>query len=1015
MIKQIRYCLLWVVCFLLVHFQSAAQGTTVSGTVTATSDNSALPGVSVVVKGTSRGTATDPNGAYQIQASPEDVLVFRFIGMKPVERTVGDATTIDVALEDDAQSLGEVVVTALGIERDRRTLTYSIQNIQGEDLRSSNQANIVNSLQGQIAGAQISSSGGSPGLPSEIVLRGVSSLTGDNQPLIIVDGIRVSNASTNGTVNRLADFNPEDVDNITVLKGAAASALYGIDAASGAIIITTKKGKAGKMAINASVRSFVETVGRLPEQQKLYTSGFGGIYDPSTTSNWGRKFRSDELIYDNPSRFFQTGVVNDVNFNVNGGTENYNYYVSGNYRGGTATIPNTESERLSLLIKGSAKLSKKLELTTSANYIDNTIQEGLIGSGSGGWANSIYRYPLRYDIRNYQYPNGAPNYEYYYDNQTPDVAIDDVAIISPMWNVMRNPRNTQTRRIVLNGLLNYNPTEWLNVSYRLGQDYYNQDYGYVYIPGTPGSWEGRLYESKGNFVNTTSILNTTISKSFLNDFHATVILGTSQEYYEAQTNAISGERFQNPDIHSVNVIEPINIVTSEGNPRRRRYAAYGDFKLEYKNLVSLNYTGRNDWSSTLPRDNRSFYYSSYGASFAFSELLPSQSWYGKLRASYAQVGKDAPIYSTDANLIKYPGIGGGFVKDATAGNPNLKPETTTEKELGAEFRFFDSRLSIDATLYDAMSEDQIIRARVPLTTGYVIQTFNAGSIRNKGFEISIGGTPVQVGDFSWNVTLNTWKNKSRMLELPDQVRVFPYTFGQPYSSAIAASALDQPVLGIVGTDYLRNEDGYMVIGENGYPVINSADRQQYIGNREPKLNFGFLNRMNYKSLSLSFLWDFRFGGDVYNATRLGMISNGISEDVGQWRDREFVFNGVVDNGDGSYSKNTKTVVLDYNYFATNYTAVGTNFVERVNWARLRHVTLNYTLPSHLTSLAKVGKVGLELSAQNPLLFTNYSGGDPEVNSAGPNAGGAEGGSTMGVDFGAIPLAKSYSFGITVGF
>lgn len=1015
MMKKIPYCLLWVVCFMLFHFQSAAQGATVSGTVTAASDNSALPGVSVVVKGTSRGTATDPDGTYRIEASPEEVLVFRFIGMKPVERTVGNATTIDVVLEDDSNTLNEVVVTALGIERDRRTLTYSIQNIQGDDIRSSNQGNIVNSLQGQIAGAQISSSGGSPGLPSEIVLRGVSSLTGDNQPLIIVDGIRVSNASTNGTVNRLADFNPEDIDNLTVLKGGAAAALYGIDAASGAIIITTKKGKTGKMAINASVRSFVETVGRLPEQQKLYTTGFGGVYDPSTTTNWGRKYRSDELIYDNPSRFFQTGLTNDVNFNVNGGTDTYNYYVSGNYRGGTSAIPNTESERLNFLIKGTAKLSEKLELTTSANYIDNTIQEGLVGSSSGGWANSIYRYPLRYDIRNYQYPNGAPNYEFYNDNQTPDIITDDVAIISPMWGVMRNPRTTQTRRMVLNGNLNYNPFDWLNVSYRLGQDYYNQDYGYATVPGTPGSWEGRTYQTRGNFVNTTSILNTTLNKTFFNDFHATLILGTSQEYYEANSFSVSGERFQNPDIHSINVIEPINLVASESIPRRRRYAAYGDLKLEYKNLLSLSYTGRNDLSSTLPADNRSFYFSSFGASFAFSELLPTQSWYGKLRASYAQVGKDAPIYSTDANLIKFPGIGGGFVKDATAGNKFLKPEITTEKELGAEFRFFDNRLSVDATVYESHSVDQIIRARVPLTTGYVIQTFNAGSIKNRGFELSLGGTPVKTSDFSWNMTLNAWHNRSRMLELPDQVQVFPYTFGQPYSAAIAASAINRPVLGIVGTDYQRNEDGYMIIGQDGYPLINSTERQQYIGNREPRMNFGFLNRLNYKNLSLSFLWDFRLGGDVYNATRLGLMSNGIHEDIGEWRDREFVFNGVVDNGDGQYTKNTKTVVLDYNYFSTNYSAVGTNFVENVNWARLRHVTLNYNLPAHLTSFAKLGKVQLELSAQNALLFTNYSGGDPEVNSAGPNAGGAEGGSTMGVDFGSIPLSKSYSVGISVGF
>lgn len=254
-----------------------------------------------------------------------------------------------------------------------------------------------------------------------------------------------------------------------------------------------------------------------------------------------------------------------------------------------------------------------------------------------------------------------------------------------------------------------------------------------------------------------------------------------------------------------------------------------------------------------------------------------------------------------------------------------------------------------------------------------------------------------------------------MLELPDQVRVFPYTFGQPYTAAIAASMIDKPVLGVVGTDYVRSPEGYVVIDNDGYPIINSTDRQLYIGNREPKFNLGFINKFAYGDFALSFLWDFRFGGDVYNATRLGMMSSGIAEDIGEWRDREIVFSGVVKQPDGTYRKNTKPVILNYNFFATNYYAVGTNFIEQVNWARLRYVTLGYRLPSSVNNRLKVKGISLELAAQNLLLFTNYSGGDPEVNSAGPNSGGAEGGSTMGVDFGAIPLTRSFSFGINVNF
>lgn len=1004
---------LFVIAFGLIFLclQAAAQQRDVSGKVIGADDQLPLPGVTVAVKGSSQVTQTDIDGNYKIKVDNASVLVFTFIGMQTKEVIVGNNNTINVSLVQDSKSLNEVVVTALGIERDKRTLTYAVQNIKGDDIRESNQSNIINGLQGQIAGAQITSSGGSPGLPSEIILRGVSSLTGDNQPLMIVDGIRVSNASTDGTVNRLADFNPEDIESISVLKGSAASALYGIDAGAGAIIITTKKGKIGKIQINGGYKSFLETVGKTPEQQKIYTNGLGGTFDESSISSWGRKFRSDELIYDNIDRFFETGLINDVNFNVNGGSEGFNYYMSGNYRDGSSIIPNTESQKISFLIKGTAKLAKNLDLTASANYIKNDIQEGIVGGSSGGYANSIYNYPLRYDIKRYQYENGDPYYEYF-ENLGAD---DETARISPMWGVMKNPRNTGTQRIVVNGFLNYKPLDWINLSYRIGQDYYNQNYSAITVPGTPAYMNGRLYQSEGNYVNLTQILNGSFDKQIVKDLRATLIVGATQEYYEGSRFSYTGENFLVPGIYSVNNIDRNNLTISEGNPRRRRYALYGDFKLDYKNMLSIGMTGRNDYTSTLSKENRSFYSPSFSGSFAFSELFENRNeWFGKLRVGYAKVGKDAPIYATNTNLVQYPGIGGGFMNNATGGNINLVPERTIETEYGLELKLFKNRLSVDASYYDKESRDQIITARVPLPTGFVIQTFNAGSLRNRGVEVSLNGSPIKNKNFDWNVTLNGWKNKSKMLEFPGQIEVFPYTFGQPYSAAFAGSMLNMPVLGIIGTDYKKNSDGYTIIDNTGYPVINSEENRLYIGNREPKLNIGLLNKFRYKDFSLSFLWDFRFGGDIYNATRLGMISRGIAKDVGDYRDKQFVFNGVVEQPDGSFIKNTQEVVLDYAFFTNRYTPVGTNFVETVNWARVRYITLGYTVPKTLSNRLKVSRLSIELSAQNPILITNYSGGDPEVNSAGPNAGGG-GGSTMGVDYGAIPISRTYSLGLSVGF
>ncbi|TCC83764.1 SusC/RagA family TonB-linked outer membrane protein [Pedobacter hiemivivus] len=1002
-----KILMLFLSTFLLVA-HAMAQQITVTGKVTSADDQLGVPGASVKIKGASSAVQTNLDGAYSIKVAKGEVLVFSYIGFVTQEKTVGTAAVINVVLAADSKALGEVVVTALGIERNKRTLTYSVQTVKGDDLREANQSNIINGLQGQIAGAQISSSGGSPGLPSEIILRGSTTLSGDNQPLMIVDGIRVNNSSSNGTVNRLSDFNPEDIENISILKGAAAAALYGIDAASGAIIITTKQGKAGSLQINGTYKSFLETMGRTPRQQDIYTVGTGGVYDASSGSSWGRKFRYDEKIYDNIDRFFGTGITHDVNMNVNGGSEKLNYYVSGGYRNAGSMVPNTNQEKINLMMKGTAKLSSKIELTTSANYVKNNIQEGLGGASAGGWINSILLYPRMYDILSYEKPNGDPLYSYV------EAGKEKEARISPMWGAMRNPRNNDVDRFLVNNNLVYKPNNWITLNYRLGQDYTNSKYRIVKTPGTPGesSFYGSVDENNAITKFITSNFTSTFDRKFYDDFRATLIAGFSSEYYDSKSVSYHGDHFLVGDIFSPNVVSKENLSISEGWLRRQRYAVFGDFKIEYKNIIALGVTGRNDWTSTLPENARTFYSPSFSGSLAFSELFENKDlWFGKLRASYARVGKDAPIYKTNTNLLGASTVGGGFVTDATGGNPNLGPEKTTEFELGTELSFFKRRLNFDVTYYQRRSIDMIMTPRVPLPSGYVIMTFNAGSLRNRGFEVSVTGTPVKSENFTWTTTLNAWKNTSKMQEFAGDIVTFVYGNAQ-LNAGKAASSLDKPVLGIVGTDYKRNSEGYVIVDKNGIPVLTEKTVESYIGNREPEFNIGLINNLKYKQFNLSFLWDFRFGGDILNASRQGMMSNGIAYDIGQWRDKEFVFNGVVQQDDGTFIKNTKKVVLDYSYFANNYYQVGTNFVEKVNWARIRYITLGYRMPQRIASKLGFKNLGLELSAQNPLVISNYSGGDPEVNSAGPNAGGS-GASTMGVDNGAIPLPRTFSFGINV--
>lgn len=972
-----------------------------------TSADGSIAGATIAVIGTTVSAATDVDGNFSIRAKVGDVLRITYIGYVTQEVKIESATVLVTLLPDDG-AIEEVVVTALGIERSKKNLTYSVQQVSGDDLRAANQGNILNALQGQVAGAQISSSGGSPGLPTEIILRGSTTLTGDNQPLMIVDGIRVNNSSSNGTVNRIADINPEDIEDISILKGAAAAALYGIDAASGAVIITTKKGKAGVMQIGGTYRAFVETMGRLPRQQQIYTTGTGGTYDESSGSSWGRKFRYDEPIYNNIERFFQTALTHDAGININGGSENLQYYMSGGYRKAGSMVPNTHQDKINFLMKGTAKLSDKISVTASANYVQNNIQEGLGGASAGGWINSILTYPLRYDILQYERPNGEPWYAY---KEPEDDGRD--ARISPMWGVMRNPRNNNVDRFILNGSIDYKPLDWLTLNYRLGQDYTASKYRTVTTPGTPGAanvFQGRVTESNANSKYVTSTFNATIQRQFYDDFEVSLILGANSDYYVSDGLAYSAENLLVPDIFSPNVVDPNNKILTDNLASRQRYAVYGDLSLSYKNMLTLGITGRNDWTSTLSPQHRQFYSPSYSGSFTFSELINPDMWYGKLRMSYAKVGKDAPIFRTNTNLRQVTTVGGGFVVDATGGNPDLRPERTSEFEVGTELGFFNRRLNVDLTYYKRESIDMIMTPRVPLPSGYVIMTFNAGSLWNKGYEASINVIPFRNENFTWSTTVNAWKNISKMMEFAGDIQTFKYTNAQ-LNAGSAATTLDEHVLGIVGRDYQRTEEGYVIIGNDGYPLIDDIEKS--IGNREPEFNIGWLNRFSYKGFDLSFMWDFRFGGDILNASRQRMMSVGTGYDVGQWRDKEFVFNGVVAQEDGSYVRNEQPVVLNYSFFANNYYQVGTNFVEKINWARVRYITLGYTIPKSLSSRLGVKRLGLELSAQNPFVITNYSGGDPEVNSAGPNAGGS-GASTMGVDNGAIPLPRSFSFGLNIG-
>jgi len=985
------------------------QARQITGTVTDASDGTPLIGVTVLIKGTTIGTTTDLDGRYRINASPNDVLVFRFVGMDTYEVTVGDRTVINVALVPAATTLQQVVVTALGIEREVRTLTYNVQNVGSDDLMASRQENLVNALQGRVSGVQITSTGGAPGASSEIILRGATSVDGDNQPLFVIDGIPISNASIRGTTNRAADINPSDIESISILKGAAAAALYGIDAANGAIIITTKRGKEGVVSVGLSTSTTISQVGRLHDLQSFYSTGGAGIFNPRTFSHWGPPLRRSDNAYDNLNNYFQTGIADKIDANVSGGTENLTYYLAVSSLGDYGIVPNTSYGRSSAMLTGTVRVTDRISLTTSSSIMKTNNTTGIF-SASGGWLMNVYRWPVWDNMADYLNPDGSERNVWIPLSGNLADAPDN-----PIWSAFHQVRNDKVSRNINSFNLTYQALDWLTFNYIAGRDYFQQHYKAVREPGSAGAaFEGAISEFNRESEKLTSTLVVTADYDFTDKWRVTALAGNNVQTDFARNTFVEGERFRNPTLHSINNLREIRNNQSTAN--RRIIGVFGDLTIDYGRFLVLGVTGRNDWSSTLPIQNRSFFYPSYSAAFIFSELLDGQAArifsFGKIRASLARVGKDAPPHRLTQTLEQFFGIGGGWKNGAFAGNPILKPEITEEFEIGTDLRLWNGIFIIDLTYYRRVSNDQIIQPRVTPVTGAILQTVNSGSVENKGVELLINSRVMRKENFNWDITLNSFGNRSRLTKLFGDLVEFPVTYGQVSSQAIASSWLGEALFGIVGTDYLRNDEGKVIVDDNGYPRIDNKKR--YIGNREPKLYYGLSNNFRYKNVELSFLVDGAYGAQLLNATSQFLISSGTHKLVEKYRNQEFVFDGVVKQADNSYVQNDKTIVLDQTFFNNYYILAGTNFVEEVYWVRLRNVNLNYYLPRKLVSMAGIKEANISVNFQNLLLFSNYSGGDPEVNNAGPG-GGASGAGTMGVDYFQVPLRKAVTFGLNLKF
>lgn len=1062
-------------------FTAAAQSNSVKVTgVVRDATGEPLIGATVKVKGTNRATATDVDGNYSIQAAPGSTLVVSYIGMTPKEVTV-TGSKADIEMASGNTALDEVVVTALGIKKDKKSLGYSVDELSSDELMKNKTANAISSLSGKIAGVNITQSSGAAGAGAQIILRGGTSGSEnrDNQPLFVVDGVIYDNSSTvvgnsafdgsmassTTTSNRVMDINPEDIENMSVLKGPAASALYGSRAANGVVLITTKHGKEGHVEINLNAKYITSWVRNLPDQQKEFKRGYmedqwdatgnyiGTVFNDFSYNSWGERYGSETQTYDNIGNFFENGGIWDTNLSVSGGTKTGNFYLSGSYYDQDGVVPTTGYTKTTFRFNGEQKY-KIFTFTANAAYSDARTTRTLTGaalynSAGTGALYAVYNWSPTDDMRHYQNEDGT-RYRMFGDRLDPWDERDN-----PYWLVHKNKMTDETERFTGNFSVKADLTDWWWVSYRMGVDSYRQGaYNRIAAGGAiQQRWQnGMMSDNIMKYRYLSTNLMTNFNKQF-GDFNVNLMLGTSTDYTKTRRDYEMAWNFAVPDFYSFANAADNNKKFDYGLTRKRLVAAFGELRGDWRNAIFLTYTGRNDWTSTLPKDNRSYYYSSVSGAIAFTELLrenlPGWFTFGKLRASWAEVGKDTGPYETNTVLWPVRTYLGGLVgvgNSWSRGNPYLKPEKTRSFEIGLEARFLQNRLKFDITYYNNKSKNQILSPRGPQSTGYIFCSINAGNVRNKGLEISLSGTPVKTKDFTWETGINAAGNRGTMNGLPKGME-FMYVTDVQYGNAQAATVSGGHFMAITGTQWVRANNtinqtelnGQLVLDKNGMPQQSSTLE---VGNRESKFTGGWNNTFTYKNWTLNMLWEFRVGGDVFNGTKYAMTQSGVSKFSGKMRNQPLVIDGVVKVSDAevqrpdgtwttepvyeqrhyewdpnqTYEFNGKVMSgynIIQNYYTGYYNYETQNWITNVNSLRLRTVSLSYSAPSEWLNkhLKFVKRASFSITATNLLLFTNYDG-DPEVAAAGSGRGGS---SSVGFDYCGVPATSSVAFGVNLTF
>ena len=1044
-----------------------AQVKTIKGLV---SDQNGLPlpGVSVILQGSKTASQTDYDGMYTIQASPEDVIVFSYIGTKTKAVTVSASTTINVVLTEDAQNLNEVVVTALGIKRQKKELGYAVQDVKGDQLSKVITTNVATALSGKIAGVDVSIPATGIAGSTRVIIRGISSIGENNQPLYIVDGIPIDNtglSNDNAATSKwfdgrdngdgISSINPNNIESLSVLKGAAAAALYGSRALNGVILITTKKGSKGKLQVElTSGVSFDEVNAKYKNFQSDYGSGTNGtLPDPLrapteiygyTTNAWGPKFSesvgTQVKIFDgsmkpyakvdnNIQDFFRTGITTTNGISLSGGSDNAFVRFGYNNLKNSDVIPSSGLERNDVSLNGTLK-SDKFTLDANVNYIaENTNNRPGLGDSPNNIGYSLSGLAPNIDqawLQNYKNEDDGTIYKWN----------NNVYLLNPYYVINENHNTSKKDRFIGNVSGFYQLKRWVGLNFRTGIDTYS--FSSKDFMGSGHTWPGRTEGYLGLDNINVSEMNTDLIATFSDiklaeDFTFSGILGASRRDFRREQNSRFGTNIIEPGTEYISNFSS-QTENAPSETKTRTNSVYGSAKFDYKGYLYAEFTGRNDWFSVI---NNDAFYPAASLGFVFSDAFNLKSdvfSYGKFRSSWAQVSNAPGAYKNALNYTVLPSYNGGSVvnvKNTSAPNPDLTYQSKTGVEFGLDLAFFKNRLKADITVYREDTDDQTIDLPSSATSGYEFVSVNAGKLRNEGIELFLTGTPIKTKDFEWGIDLNFSKNKNEVLSLHPDIDTYTISEARWAGAAIVAKVGGQYGT-IIGKDFQKTASGEMIVGANGLPLY--TDEKVVLGKGVPDWAAGLTNRFSYKGITLQFLLDVKVGMDVYSMTNSVAAIKGLLDVTAEGRDAYnaarkaavasdpnfsqstwvptagYVADGVVNTGtvdNPVYTKNA-TPVNPQDYWSSVFNNTPAPFIYDASYVKLRELSLGYTLPKSIYSGAKINTIYISAFARNLLTFNkDLPNVDPESMYTSGNG--------QGFEYGSLPSRKSYGFNIKVTF